>query len=96
MSRDKKNHQPTDPDDGSVRVTTMDSAQGSEADVVILSMVRCNPGCKIGFLANQNHAVVAISRAKEKLFVVGNIETVAARGLWYRVLEVAKQSDDIA
>jgi len=96
LSRDKKTRQPIDPDDGSVRVTTVDSAQGSEADVVILSMVRCNPRCKIGFLANQNRAVVAISRAKEKLIIVGNKETVAARGLWYRVLKVAKQSDGIA
>jgi hypothetical protein len=92
LSRDKKSQQPIDPDDGSVRVTTVDSAQGSEADVVILSMVRSNPKCAVGFLANQNRAVVAISRAKDKLIIVGNEETVAARGLWRRVLNEANAS----
>ena len=85
LRRDYKTRQPIDPDDRSVRVTTVDSAQGSEADVVMLSMVRCNLRSDVGFLANQNRAVVAISRAKERLIIVGNEETVAARGLWRRV-----------
>ena len=60
------------PDDGHVRVTTVDSAQGPEADCVVLGLVRCNPRGEVGFLANQNRAVVAISRAMEKLIIVGH------------------------
>ena len=86
LARDGKTGLPVDPDDGHVRVTTVDSAQGSEADCVILSMVRCNERCDVGFLANQNRAIVAISRAKDRLIIVGHKETVAARGLWLRVL----------
>jgi hypothetical protein len=86
LARDGKTGLPVDPDDGHVRVTTVDSAQGSEADCVILSMVRCNERCDVGFLANQNRAIVAISRAKDRLIIVGHKETVAAWGLWERVL----------
>ena len=86
LARDGKTGLPVDPDDGHVRVTTVDSAQGSEADCVILSMVRCNERGDVGFLANQNRAIVAISRAKDRLIIVGHKETVAAWGLWERVL----------
>ena len=90
LARDGKTGLPVDPDDGHVRVATVDSAQGSEADCVILSMVRCNERCDVGFLANQNRAIVAISRAKDRLIIVGHKETVAARGLWRRILNEAE------
>jgi hypothetical protein len=90
LARDGKTGLPVDPDDGHVRVATVDSAQGSEADCVILSMVRCNERCGVGFLANRNRAIVAISRAKDRLIIVGHKETVAARGLWRRILNEAE------
>lgn len=56
-------------------VITVDSSQGSEADVVILSSVRSNPHGSIGFADNPNRLNVALSRAKYHLIIVGNRNT---------------------
>jgi hypothetical protein len=61
--------------DVKVDVCTVDSAQGSEADIVIVSCVRCNERRDIGFLGRENRVNVAISRAKEQLVIIGNLDT---------------------
>jgi hypothetical protein len=48
------------------RVVSVDSCQGSEADIVILSCVRGNERGDLGFTTNPNRLNVAVSRAKEK------------------------------
>ena len=48
----------------SLRATTVDSFQGEENTIIILSLVRCNPSGKIGFLRMANRACVALSRAR--------------------------------
>lgn len=53
-------------------VMTVDAAQGSEADVVILSCVRSNKGKDIGHVNNRFRLNVALSRAKDQLVIVGN------------------------
>lgn len=55
-----------------LRVQTVDSAQGGEADIVILSCTRSNPACDVGFLSNAKRLCVAASRAKEALMIVGD------------------------
>jgi helicase required for RNAi-mediated heterochromatin assembly 1 len=45
-------------------VKTVDSYQGEENTIVILSLARHNEYHKIGFLENQNRVCVALSRAK--------------------------------
>ena len=52
-----------------VRVDTVDSLQGSEADIVILSFVRSSRQC--GFLADERRLNVALTRAKRSLILVG-------------------------
>lgn len=54
-----------------VKVDTVDSYQGKENRIVILSTVRNNPDGRIGFLNSPNRVNVAMSRAMERLFVVG-------------------------
>lgn len=63
---------------GSLRVTTVDQVQGSEADVVILSCTRANERRSIGFVSNPNRLNVAISRARERLIVIGHVGTMTA------------------
>jgi hypothetical protein len=60
-------------------VDTVDAFEGEEADVVILSLVRSNEAERIGFLKKAQRLNVAISRAKQLLVVVGDIETVTGR-----------------
>lgn len=53
-------------------VFTVDSYQGEENDIVLLSMVRSNSSHNIGFLENKNRAVVSLSRARRGLYIFGN------------------------
>jgi len=55
-------------------VGTVDSFQGSEADVVILSLVRNNPRNALGFLRDRRRMNVALSRAKAQLIIVGSLD----------------------
>lgn len=56
-----------------IRITTVDSFQGLEADIVILSLVRSNQFRSIGFLSEENRICVAFSRARYGFYVVGNM-----------------------
>jgi helicase required for RNAi-mediated heterochromatin assembly 1 len=53
-------------------VFTVDSYQGEENDVILLSLVRSNSHHSIGFLENKNRAVVSLSRARRGLYIFGN------------------------
>lgn len=54
-----------------LKIDTVDSYQGKENDIIILSLVRNNKRFTEGFVSSENRANVALSRAKEKLFIVG-------------------------
>jgi hypothetical protein len=61
---------------------TVDEFQGSEADVVVVSLVRNNaypPWKSVGFLREANRMNVLLSRAKQKLIVVGSWDFFATR-----------------
>ena len=63
--------------DGSgLRVMTVDSFQGSECDVVILSFVRSNARGSVGFLEDFQRLNVALTRAKHLLICVGCARTL--------------------
>lgn len=55
-----------------IRVDTVDAYQGKENAIVIVSLVRSNDHQGIGHVASPNRCNVAISRAKERLFIVGS------------------------
>ena len=54
-----------------VKVDTVDSYQGKENRIVILSTVRNNASLTYGFLKSPNRVNVAMSRAMERLVIVG-------------------------
>ncbi|KAK5720360.1 hypothetical protein LTR17_015077 [Elasticomyces elasticus] len=53
-------------------IVTVDSYQGEENKVVLLSLVRSNSNDQIGFLSNQNRVCVALSRAQCGFYIFGN------------------------
>jgi hypothetical protein len=55
-----------------IKVDTVDSYQGKENDIIILSLVRSNSTGNQGYVSSENRANVSLSRAKECLFIVGN------------------------
>jgi serine/threonine protein kinase len=54
-----------------IKVDTVDSYQGKENRIIILSLTRNNPGCVQGFLKSPERINVSISRAMERLVIVG-------------------------
>eukprot|EP01061_Rhynchopus_euleeides_P034538 TRINITY_DN5837_c0_g1_i2.p1 TRINITY_DN5837_c0_g1~~TRINITY_DN5837_c0_g1_i2.p1 ORF type:complete len:894 (+),score=259.66 TRINITY_DN5837_c0_g1_i2:361-2682(+) len=65
---------------GGIRVSTVDSFQGDECDIVLVSLVRANPGGSIGFLQDTRRLNVSLTRAKHSLIVLGNAETLEQSG----------------
>lgn len=62
-------------DNENISVKTIDSSQGTECDIVIVSLVRSNDFNKIGFLYDKKRLCVMLSRAIKELWIVGNYET---------------------
>lgn len=63
-----------------VKVSTVDSFQGSEKEAIIVSFVRSNPNMDAGFLEFKNEGSrrlnVALTRAKKRCVLIGNWETL--------------------
>ncbi len=72
-------------------VNTVDSFQGQEAENIVISLVRANDKCEIGFLKDYRRMNVALTRAKEKLFVIGNSTTIGADDFYNQFLEYAEK-----
>ncbi|KAJ5689181.1 ATP binding protein [Penicillium macrosclerotiorum] len=73
----------------SPRVVTVDSFQGEENDIVLLSLVRSSNGHGIGFLSVDNRVCVALSRARYGMYIFGNAEhLVSGSLLWRDVVEI--------
>eukprot|EP00927_Polykrikos_kofoidii_P065860 TRINITY_DN6157_c0_g1_i1.p1 TRINITY_DN6157_c0_g1~~TRINITY_DN6157_c0_g1_i1.p1 ORF type:complete len:443 (+),score=53.06 TRINITY_DN6157_c0_g1_i1:129-1457(+) len=74
---------------GALKIRTVDSFQGSEADIVIISGVRSNKHQEVGFLATtdgKKRICVATSRAKEALIIIGDHTTLACEKLAFSKL----------
>lgn len=69
-----------------IRISTIDSFQGQEQDTIILSLVRSNDDGDIGFLKDYRRMNVAITRAKEKLFVIGDSATIGGDAFYHSFL----------
>ena len=59
-----------------ITVNTVDGFQGQERDIIIISMVRDNEEGQIGFLRDLRRMNVAMTRARMKLIILGNVETM--------------------
>ncbi len=59
-----------------ITVNTVDGFQGQERDVIMISLVRSNDDGQIGFLRDLRRMNVAMTRARMKLFVLGDATTM--------------------
>ncbi len=75
-----------------ITVNTIDGFQGQERDVILISLVRANDDGNIGFLRELRRMNVAITRARMKLIIVGDSETLT-RHAFYRKLYNHVQSE---
>lgn len=68
-------------------VNTVDGFQGQERDVIFISLVRANDEGQIGFLSDLRRMNVAITRARMKLVILGEAETLKHHGFYRKLLE---------
>ena len=73
------------------RISTIDSFQGQEMQVVIVSLVRSNDEGVIGFLKDYRRMNVALTRAKESLFVIGDSATIGSDPFYRAFLEYTER-----
>lgn len=70
-----------------ITVNTVDGFQGQERDIIVISLVRANDEGSIGFLSDIRRMNVAITRARMKLFILGNAETLKKHKFYRRLYE---------
>ena len=75
---------------GQISVHTVDGFQGQERDVVLISMVRDNDDGQIGFLSDLRRMNVAITRARMKLIIIGNSETLSRHRFYSELFDYFK------
>ena len=68
-------------------INTVDSFQGREKEIIIISWVRAGgEGTSIGFLNDFRRMNVAITRAKNHLFIVGHSKTLNQNKDWNKLI----------
>ena len=77
-----------------ITVGTVDGFQGQERDVIVISLVRDNADGKIGFLRDLRRMNVAMTRARMKLIIVGNAQTLSRHRFYRELIEHFKQKGD--
>lgn len=72
-------------------VNTVDGFQGQERDIIIVSLVRSNNDGQIGFLRDLRRMNVAMTRARSKLIIIGDHETLAHHEFYKKLYEYIKK-----
>ncbi|KAL2754181.1 hypothetical protein ACRALDRAFT_1049679 [Sodiomyces alcalophilus JCM 7366] len=62
-------------DKGKIKLSTIDNYQGEESDIVIASLTRSNNRGDIGFMKEPERLNVLVSRARNCLIMIGNMDT---------------------
>ena len=70
-----------------ITINTVDGFQGQERDVIIISLVRANDAGQIGFLRDLRRMNVAITRARMKLFILGDATTMTRHPFYKRLFD---------
>lgn len=77
-----------------ISVNSVDGFQGQERDVILLSMVRDNEEGSIGFLHDLRRMNVAMTRARMKLIIVGDADTLSQHRFYKELVEYFKAHGD--
>jgi superfamily I DNA and/or RNA helicase len=73
------------------KISTIDSIQGQEADGIIISLVRSNDAQEIGFLQDYRRMNVALTRAQNRLIVIGDSATIGADQFYGAFLDYCEE-----
>ena len=79
-----------------ISVNTVDGFQGQERDVILISLVRSNAEGEIGFLRDLRRMNVAMTRARMKLIILGDVKTLTKhpfyKKLYSHILSLHEES----
>ncbi len=78
-----------------ISINTVDGFQGQEKDIIMISMVRGNDQGKIGFLNDLRRMNVAITRARMKLIILGDAETLNHHAFYRKLYEYIRENGKI-
>lgn len=74
-----------------ITINTIDSFQGQERDMILISMTRSNNDNRIGFLSEIRRMNVAMTRARKKLVVIGDSATLSLHDYYAGFISYAEQ-----
>ncbi len=77
-----------------ITVNTIDGFQGQERDIIVISLVRANELGQIGFLRDLRRMNVAITRARMKLIILGNVATLTRHPFYKRLYQYTQSLND--
>ena len=75
-------------------VNTVDGFQGQERDVIFISLVRANDTGQIGFLNDLRRMNVAMTRARMKLVILGEADTLSRHPFYRKLIEHLQSTED--
>jgi ATP-dependent RNA/DNA helicase IGHMBP2 len=76
-----------------ITINTIDSFQGQERDIMYISLTRSNTEGVIGFLSDIRRMNVAMTRAKQKLIVIGDSATLASSDFYHDFIAYAESME---
>ena len=74
-----------------VEVKTVDGFQGREKEVVLISLTRSNGKNSLGFLEDVRRLNVSLTRAKRKLIVVGDVNTITSHETYQHFVDYVQE-----
>lgn len=74
-----------------ITINTVDGFQGQERDIILVSLVRANQQGQIGFLSDLRRMNVAMTRARMKLFILGDCETLTKHKFYKELFKYCQQ-----
>ena len=69
--------------------------QGSENEVIVLSMVRCNSECRLGFVQDHRRFNVSVTRTRRLLIVIGCPNTLERDEMLGHFIDYIRQKGHI-
>lgn len=75
-----------------ITVNTVDGFQGQERDIVLISLVRSNAAGDIGFLKDLRRMNVAITRARMKVIILGDVKTLTRHPFYKRLWDYVERA----
>jgi len=79
--------------DPAIEIDTVDGFQGREKEAIVISLVRSNRECEIGFLTDTRRMNVALTRARRKLIVIGDSATLGGHLFYAALLDYFQKID---